>query len=500
VVKENLSPSNPAIAAPAHRIDMPTRSLCLMFLAVMSSILAALLFVSPVIGLADQGDYRRIMSAFNIEYPSSIPKADRYFCYIQTKYMIAPQRKAGGGRMPYFSSELAFVACAVALHSMLFPSAAFDIRILACAHAIAFLGAIGLILYAGRTLSIALKTILGSLIILVFGDVGYLAYFNSFFSEPASFIFGLAYIGCTLLLIQFSRRTLWGLSIFTASAGLFVTAKTQNAPLAVVMASFIWFCMGRLEPARRSWSRACIASACTLLSLAAASYHRATETRRVGLYNFIFAELLKHSPDPEADLRELGLSPRLSRYAGTHSWDPQAYRASQLFPDGAGTVRILGFYLLHPRRLWDLMERGAAVSLSNRYPDLGNFERSLGRPCRSLAASFCIWDTVRRRLNKFPLLAFFVCANTVLPALVSKSRAGPLKPLLQFHSALGTMAALSFLIAIFGDGNETQKHLFLFNFLYDCCLIGALLWLCSGVARGLGSARELFHSVLQGIK
>jgi hypothetical protein len=44
------------------------------------------------------------------------------------------------------------------------------------------------------------------------------------------------------------------------------------------------------------------------------------------------------------------------------------------------------------------------------------------------------------------------------------------------------MAILVFLIAILADGVWLQKHLLLTNFLFDCCLVGDLLWLCSGVS------------------
>ncbi len=201
-------------------------------------ILVFLLFVPPVVGLADQGDYGRITSAFKIQYPPDLPKADRDFCYIQTKFVVIRDRRSGSARLPYFSSELLFVGAAVTLHSILFNPSTFDIRALGAVHSVAFLAALGLVLYSGSLLSRTPKTALAVLLLFIFGDIGYLAYFNSFFSEPASFVFGLAYIGSALQLVGAHRRTLWHLSFVTISASLFIAAKSQNIPLAAVIAGF----------------------------------------------------------------------------------------------------------------------------------------------------------------------------------------------------------------------------------------------------------------------
>jgi hypothetical protein len=43
--------------------------------------------------------------------------------------------------------------------------------------------------------------------------------------------------------------------------------------------------------------------------------------------------------------------------------------------------------------------------------------------------------------------------------------------LLQFQASMAASAGVLFFAAILADGNEFQKHLFPFTFLFDCCLI-----------------------------
>jgi hypothetical protein len=54
--------------------------------------------------------------------------------------------------------------------------------------------------------------------------------------------------------------------------------------------------------------------------------------------------------------------------------------------------------------------------------------------------------------------------------------------LLQFHAAVACAAVVLFYTAILGDGNEFQKHLFAFNFLFDACLVADVLWFVDRLA------------------
>jgi len=61
--------------------------------------------------------------------------------------------------------------------------------------------------------------------------------------------------------------------------------------------------------------------------------------------------------------------------------------------------------------------------------------------------------------------------------------------LLQFHASMALAAGLLFYAAILGDGNEFQKHLFVFNFLFDGCLVADVLWFTEGFSSITRSVR-----------
>ena len=44
--------------------------------------------------------------------------------------------------------------------------------------------------------------------------------------------------------------------------------------------------------------------------------------RNVNVYDSVFFEIIKHSPDPASDLRELGLDNSFAKYKGTNAWSP----------------------------------------------------------------------------------------------------------------------------------------------------------------------------------
>src|SRR4029434_1231469 len=88
------------------------------------------------------------------------------------------------------------------------------------------------------------------------------------------------------------------------------------------------------------------------------------------LFRHVFADLLPNSPDPAADLVELGLDADLLRYNGTNAYQPGAplgdpdfdARFFQRF-DFASLVR---FYMRHPARLADRLKRGAPSAFRQR--------------------------------------------------------------------------------------------------------------------------------------
>ena len=109
------------------------------------------------------------------------------------------------------------------------------------------------------------------------------------------------------------------------------------------------------------------------------------------MYQVVFAELLAHSAAPAADAAELHLDPDWLKYAGSNAYAPDSPLLDPSFRvrflHQVGYRKILRFYLRHPGRLVDRIERASRQAWSMR-PYFGNYEKSPERPTRTLATRF----------------------------------------------------------------------------------------------------------------
>jgi len=114
-----------------HRLaPQPLEWACIVVAGV---ILAAQLLVPPIVGLADNHDYDRVMGWFGM-VPAGIPEDQRYVDFVDRDYDLRLGQFAGGG---YLSSELGFTALAVALSPLISSPADLDLRVVGAVHAAA---------------------------------------------------------------------------------------------------------------------------------------------------------------------------------------------------------------------------------------------------------------------------------------------------------------------------------------------------------------------------
>ena len=311
---------------------------------------------------------------------------------MQTIYEIVPLHAP-----PFVSSESIFVILARVINRADGHLLLFDIRMLGFVHLLALLGAIYLLLRCARRLSPGGCAILAVLVLLAGCDSGYTAYFNSFYLEPATYLFGLTFIAAVISLVINPLATRMSLALVFVTLVLFVGAKPQNPPALLVAVPFLAFSLRRVRPRSTKWSYTWIFGGLLIGAWIASSFLSTTisdKARRINLYNSIFLQVLPYSPSPGADLGALGLDPALARYSGTSVFQGNApFYNPALFPQHASYGRLLAFYLSHPAPLYGLTNRGIEAALSNRFAMLGNYERSAGRPCQSLSSVFSLWDS-----------------------------------------------------------------------------------------------------------
>jgi uncharacterized membrane protein len=127
------------------------------------------------------------------------------------------------------------VATAVLANKIVSKDGKLDIRIIGSVHALAFLAAFAWLLHETRGCR-ARKWIWISCL-LVTTDAGYVVYFNSFYAETASFIFGILLLTESISIC--AKGTSAGRLVrWSVWAALLVLAKPANAPLGLLLGAY----------------------------------------------------------------------------------------------------------------------------------------------------------------------------------------------------------------------------------------------------------------------
>ncbi len=430
----------------------------------------------PVVGLADNGDFGRLMDQTGLSYVAPDSGDDRSE-FVELHFLTNQPREPAAG---YVSSELILVGAALILDKLVSADGLFDLRVLGALHAAAFLVGLLLVLTATRSLPRSSRWASGLLLLVVFTDVGYVAYLNSLYREPAALIFLTLTVGCALhCIVRAPKTDLKPLLGYFACAILFTAAKPEYAPQGLLLAVF-----GLLLARRglRRWYRWVSAVMAVVVCLTAVwSYSsQPTAIREVNLYNHLFSDLLTHSPAPEADLAELGLDRDLIQWTGTDAFDKDAPIDKPAFREkffGQVTyATLLEWYAAHPVRFAGMLDRVAREGFSLRSGYLGNFERSNESPPGTLSNDFDAWSEMR---EYFPsslagLLVAFGLAAGGAALIWRRCEALRDRMLAELFLLLMAMAAVGFVVAGLGGGAlDIVKHLFAFNLLVDMGVIMA---------------------------
>lgn len=434
-------------------------------MTVAAAIIVCQIILPPSIGLADNGDFAKIIGRFGLRARVDDP-ADQTFRYVHLHYQRAPQNVWISG---FHSSERLLVKTALLLNRAISPKGEFDIRVMGAVHAALFLLAFALVVPLLRGIRPASRIVLLALAVLIFCDVSYSAQYNSFYMDTGTLVF-LALSIALLLRASYGPgpRTVYAW-LALASCALMVTAKTQHAVLALPLAAFVIWQRHALWPRRAvlcgTLAAASITGAGAYSLLAGAPRDYAGRN----LFSAIFVTLLPTASDPQAELESLGLDGACVAYIGLDAfaenspWSDPA-RAERLMR-GTSFGRLALFYVTHPGRTLVLAKLGLVDASKIRQPNIGNFDKSAGHPPNAVSNAFSIWTTVKRAATGRCVWVYPLVFAVAVGVIARKSRAAA--------CALGAMGALDFAVGATTDGVEVTRHLCLFNAIWDVALFAA---------------------------
>ena len=348
------------------------------FILVFALNLANQLLVDPVIGLADNADFYRIMDWTGLDYLTDNTD-ELYYAHLIREFAIGEPTGEG----EYITSELVFVHTALFLDNLFTHDRIFSILWLGAVHAIAYTLVAIVVIFALQDYSLWIRALAYGLFILMFGDIGYVAYFNSLYSEPASLLFLGFSLGFAFWYARSHKKLSYPwlmLVVYFASTILFVTAKPQNTvagvPLALLGLWLAWLpCRKELKQVTRSVAIT-LSILIIVISVILVRQGQPAYLKRDNLFNVVFYNILNHSSTPLEDMAELGIeNPAYQALIGYNVYQVDDFAPQMVrdFQYQVGYSVILRFYAAHPDRFMDVVGRVSEQAFNLRPPKLGNY-------------------------------------------------------------------------------------------------------------------------------
>jgi len=443
------------------------------FLTVAAAILIYQLMLPPVIGVGNNGDFSRTYGIFHLTMP--IADEGRF---ADTRYQFDPRVNYFGG---FYSSEILLVAPALAIDAIFSKDGAFDVRCMGLVHGALFLMAYALFLPLLNGAPRRQRWLMSGLALVCFGDVMYVAYLNSFYTDVAAYLFLLLSVVLALRVLRWGRSSdsIW----LGVASLLLVTSKAQHAALGFWIAALFWV----LGPRKLRWSGVAIA-AVALLWLAKSTPE---EYAARGCFSTIFGRILPHAEDAGRTLADLGLDETYRPYIGMVSFSGgspmgDAHFVAE-FRRKITYGRLAWFLLTHPRDAYVSL-RVSLDEAGRQRPALGNFDPSAGLAPYAESQAFALWSGFKRALfdrrgSRYFIL-FVVLCGSVAAGLMGQRRRLPDGAAAAGLILIG-MACTELAVASLADAMEVPRHHLLFYTFFDLLLLTGV-WLAVNLPSDTG--------------
>jgi len=451
------------------------------------------LFVPPYIGMADNGDYFRILYSNGLYFHDQNYDS-QYLGHFVKQYGILQYFNENGATI--FSSQSLFIKLALQVNMWLYSTEIFDIRFQAVIYMMLYVVGIYLLVEALTWKVEKVRAYIISFVtIFLFADTAYTAYFNSFFSESVVFIALIYLVAACLLLYRSRYNDYVMLAIFTVASLLLTTSKQQNAPVGVIIAV-----MGLLLILLK---RSKLHRAVTTLSLVVILFAGigsyvliSDEFKNINKYHAMNRGVLLQSSDPEAALESFGIDKQYAVLNGDIYYlpyttvDVNSEILMDSFYNKYGYFSILFYYVKYPNQAIEMLNMAAKNGFAIRPAAMGNYEQAAGKAFGAQTSFFSLYSDLKQALAPktfgFVVLWIVVVIGIFTPSFVAAIKTKDRKAMIR----LPLMITLIFiglsamLVSIIGAGDaDLAKHQFLFTACFDVITyvavsswIGRQLW------------------------
>ncbi len=428
-------------------------------------IITAVLFLSPYIGMEDNGDFQRVTYAQGLyDLPENSDLL--YNGYYIREYGIMQYFNEYGTTV--YSSQFLLIQPAIWLDKLFTGNdAVFDLRYLAAVITVYFMVVLYFLMdYMTNRLTLVGALLIGAAAVFVFLDTGYTAYFSSFYAEPLAFVSLLACTTCLLLYIDGRYNPAVLLVSFLLNGMVLTFAKQQFAPIGVLLGLMILLFY---KKERSKLFRSMIFVFSTgLITLGAATYLLISASfTNINMYHSMTRGVLMVSENPAQALESFDIEQQYELLDSTIYFDkyPEIDPENQLLVDDFysqySVFSILKYYAENPNLFADMLKLAAKSAYRNR-PSMGNYEYSTGYPANTLADTFTFHSKIKLAYTP-KTLGFIIIWSALVLAMLYKKR----RKLLTVFGLI--MIGLSqIVVSILGAGDaDLAKHIFLYNAVFD---------------------------------
>lgn len=437
------------------------------------------------IGMADNGDYFRVLTANDMYSFQQQDSNDQFFGYFNKDYGIREyynDAKAGG----ITTSQNIFVKAAEAIDTSVTHDFIFDIRYLAGIQILML--ALGIYLFVDY-LTFKKKPLasylIAILVVFVFADLAYGAYFNSFYQEGIVYVSFMICISSALILGQKRKYNPYFLmALFAFSAFVLIFAKQQNAPLGVVLAVLCVFIALRTHLKTLKSMALIIAGALAVSGIAVYALIP-QEFVDINKYHAMTRGTMLSSENPEDALSEFMINRQFTLLNGTNYYDSypfvnlQSDALSENFFSKYSYTDIAMYYFNHPDQFSTMINYASANLYQTRPNAMGNFEKAAGYEYGEKTKFFVLFSTLKQNITPKTIGFLIVwCLGALLMGL--KNRFQMMVILLSIAMGLSQV-----FVAIVGAGDaDFAKHVFLYTLVFDYINVIGFSWMIGFIFRG----------------
>ncbi|GKU76061.1 hypothetical protein [Paenibacillus sp. L3-i20] len=456
------------------------------------------LFVRPYIGMADNGDFFRIIYGNGL-YFNEPDYYSQYFGHFVKQYGIFQYFNENAAALT--SSQSLFIRLSMAINKLIYHPELFDIRIQGALYTALLIAAVYL-LVESVTWKVRRKYgyPIALLAVFMFADTGYTAYFNSFYGESVVYIMSILLAASGFLLYRNRYNDYVMLGLFIVSTLLLTTAKQQNATVGVIVGLigviFIYLRKNKMF-------RTVVATSMIVLFLSGISTYVfiPKEFVEINQYHAMTRGPLSQSDNPEETLKKFGINEQYSilsksiYYERFTTVDVESPVLKDEFYSQYGFGSLLGFYITNPDITLKMLDLSAQHAFTIRPSAMGNFEKTENKPFGEKTNYFTGYSTLKKELSPktfgFIVLWLIVICSIYMPSFISAVKAKDVRgairlPLIVMMMLLGLSGIA---VSTIGAGDaDLAKHLFLFTVMFD---IVTFLAIADVIRRGIWQNKGL---------